>query len=165
MEMDQNMKLLSAALAAFLLSAPLAATAFAHGFKGGDLEIGHPYIPTPPTAVAKTAGGYLKITNTGAAPDTLIAIESAVAEKTELHTTEMDADGVAKMLHVPALEIPAGETVTFERGGYHIMFMGLKQGLKEGEMIPGTLVFEKAGRIDVEFSVDTPKEAEDHTGH
>ncbi|WP_283180232.1 copper chaperone PCu(A)C [Gemmobacter sp. 24YEA27] len=67
--------------------------------------------------------------------------------------------------HVPVLEIPAGETVALERGGYHIMFMGLKQSLKKGEMVPGTLVFERAGRIEVEFSIDEPKEAEDHSGH
>ncbi|WP_112311613.1 copper chaperone PCu(A)C [Pseudogemmobacter bohemicus] len=159
------MKILNAALAAIMLSGVFSGAAFAHGFKGGDLEISHPYIPTPPTAVAKTAGGYLRITNTGTGPDRLIGIESAVAEKTELHTTEMDADGVAAMKHVPELEIPAGATVAFERGGYHIMFMGLKQALKEGDLVPGTLIFERAGRIDVEFSIDSPKEGEDHTGH
>ena len=155
-----KMNMLTAAFGALMLVSP----AFAHGFKGGDLEIGHPFIPTPP-AVAMTAGGYLKITNTGTAEDTLIGVESAVAEKTEVHTTEMDADGVARMIHVPSLTVPAGETLAFERGGYHIMFMGLKQELKEGELVPGTLIFEKAGRIDVEFSIDAPKEGEDHTGH
>lgn len=158
------MKILSAALAAFMISGVVSGAAFAHGFKGGDLEIGHPYIPTPP-AVAKTAGGFLKITNTGTEPDRLIGIESDLAEKSELHVTELDANGVTTMNHVPVLEIPAGETVALERGGYHIMFMGLKQSLKKGEMVPGTLVFERAGRIDVEFSIDEPKEAEDHSGH
>ncbi|NPD14088.1 copper chaperone PCu(A)C [Xinfangfangia sp. D13-10-4-6] len=155
------MKLLASALVAAMISGPV----FAHGFKGGDLEIGHPYIPTPP-AVAKTAGGYLKITNTGTEADKLIAVESTIADKTEVHTTETDAEGVARMIHVPELVVPAGEAVTFERGGYHIMFMGLKSPLNEGDLVPGTLVFERAGRIDVEFSIDAPKDGEaDHSGH
>ena len=51
------------------------------------------------------------------------------------------------------LEIKPGETVEFKPGSYHLMFMGLKQGLKEGQTVKGTLVFEKAGTLDVEYRV------------
>ncbi|VDC24531.1 copper chaperone PCu(A)C [Pseudogemmobacter humi] len=141
----------------------LAAPAFAHEFTLGDLEVGHPHIPAP-IASAKSAGGYLSITNGGESADRLIGAESDAADKTELHTSEVDAEGVARMIHVPAIDIPAGETVKLERGGLHVMFMGLKTPLAEGDLVKGTLIFEKAGRLDVEFSVDAPKDGEGH-GH
>lgn len=139
----------------------LAAPAFAHGFKAGDLEIGHPHIPAP-VASAKSAGGYLSVKNTGETADRLIGVESDAADKTELHTSEVDAEGVARMIHVPAIDIPAGETVKLERGGLHVMFMGLKAPLAEGDLVKGTLIFEHAGRVEVEFSIDAPKEGDGH---
>jgi hypothetical protein len=60
------------------------------------------------------------------------------------------------MTHVEALEIPAGGTVSLERGGYHVMFMGLTGKLTEGEMHKATLIFEKAGRVEIEFQIDPP---------
>lgn len=147
------------------LSLGLAGPALAHGAKLGDLTIIHPAMPQPAVS-AKTAGGYFTLRNGGAQPDRLIAIESDIAEKTELHTTDHGADGVARMRHVEALEIPAGGEVALERGGYHVMFMGLKAPLSLGAMVPATLVFERAGRVAVEFAVEEPRAAgEDHTGH
>jgi periplasmic copper chaperone A len=140
---------------AFVVSLLLAGPALAHEFKVGDLEIIHPNIPEP-AASAKSAGGYMTIVNSGTEADRLIGIETGLAAKADVHESKVDASGVGSMDPVPALEIPAGGTVTLERGGYHVMFMGLKGPLMEGEMQKATLIFEKAGRIEVEFMIEAP---------
>ncbi|MEH7828113.1 copper chaperone PCu(A)C [Gemmobacter denitrificans] len=151
-------------MAALVLSAtPL----LAHGVKKDGLEIIHPNIPAP-AASAKSAAGYMAIANDGATPDRLIAVEMEVAQSVMLHTTEHGADGVARMKHLESVDIPAGETVVLEPGGMHVMLMGLTATLSEGDMVPGTLVFEQAGRVAVEFMVDPPgAAAHDHAamGH
>ena len=152
---------------AAVAAAALAATAEAHEFKAGDLTIGHPYaIETP--ATAKSAAGYFSVTNAGTAPDRLVAIEADVP-KAELHTTETDASGVAKMMPVDGVEIAPGETVTLEPRGLHVMFMGLAAPWKAGDHVPATLVFETAGEVPVVFNVEARKEGDaggmDHSGH
>lgn len=150
------------ALCAALLLAPCVQ---AHGVTAGDLEIIHPNIIAP-AASAKSAGGYMGIANEGTTDDRLIGIEVPSVQRSELHTTEHSADGVARMMHVEAIDIPAGETVLLERGGMHIMLMGLAGPMTEGQMVPATLIFEQAGRVEVEFSVD-PSDGADHSamGH
>lgn len=137
----------------FLAALCLAAPVLAHAFTAGDLEIKHPHIPQP-AALAKAAGGFMTIVNTGTEPDRLIGVESDIAAKSEVHESRVDANGVGTMAHIDALEIPAGGTVTLEHGGYHVMFMGLAGPLTEGELHKATLIFEKAGRVEVEFSID-----------
>lgn len=151
----------AALCAAFVLTTG----AQAHGVTVGELEIIHPNILAP-AATAKSAGGYMAIANEGETADRLIGIEVPSVKRAELHTTEHSADGIAKMMHVDGIDIPAGETVVLERGGMHVMFMGLTEPMTEGQMIPATLIFEKAGRVEVEFSVD-PSDGVDHSamGH
>jgi periplasmic copper chaperone A len=149
---------------AALAAAGLAAAAGAHEYRLGDLTIGHPYaIATP--ATAKTGAGYLSISNAGSAPDRLIAVE-APFPRVELHTTEVDAAGVARMSAVEAVEIQPGQTVTLAPQGTHVMFMGLAAPLTAGEKIDATLVFEKAGEVAVQFNVEprTGTSAMDHEG-
>lgn len=129
--------------------------AHAHGVTVGTMEIIHPAIPAPP-AGAKSAAGYLEIVNAGGAADRLLGVETAIAKRAMLHATDHGADGVARMIHLDAIDIPAGGTVLLEPGGLHIMLMGLTGPLTEGDMIPATLVFERAGRVAIEFSVDAP---------
>jgi hypothetical protein len=63
-------------------------------------------------------------------------------------------DGVMKMRELEfGLEIPAGGAVELKPGGYHVMFMGVEDGFKEGERVPAVLVFEKAGEVPIEFVV------------
>ncbi|WP_019955098.1 copper chaperone PCu(A)C [Yoonia vestfoldensis] len=105
---------------------------------------------TAPTAMA--GGGFLAITNTGTSDDTLVAV-LADFPRVELHTTEFEND-VARMIHLDAIPIPAGETVALEPGGMHVMFMGLQGNpLTEGETINATLVFEQAGDVPVTFEI------------
>lgn len=142
-----------------LLAVSFAVPAFAHDYKIGELSVAHPAIPQPLTR-AMTAAGFFAVTNTGPEADRLIGVEVDFAERSEVHITEHGTDGSAKMLHVEAIDLPAGETVAFERGGYHVMFMGLKSGLEAGSRLPGVLIFEKAGRLEVEFAVEAAKKPE-----
>jgi len=142
-------RLFLAALPALLFGLPAAA----HDYKIGALEIEHPWTrATPPTA--KTGGGFLTITNKGTTPDRLIAARSPVSLKVEVHEMKMDGS-VMRMREVDGgIEIPPGATVTLKPGGYHIMFMELKAPLAQGGKVPVTLVFEKAGSIDVELKIE-----------
>ena len=144
---------------------------FAHGFKLGDLEIGHPWSRATPQG-AKVAAGYLTIRNGGAAADRLVAASGEIAGKTEIHEMSVDDKGVMTMRPVTdGVEIPAGGEAALKPGSFHIMFMDLKRGVKEGERFKGTLTFEKAGTVDVEFAVEAMgggsggQEAGGHGGH
>lgn len=152
------MKRLATLAAALMLALP----AFTHELVVGDLMIIHPYIPQPATS-AMAAGGFLAITNQGTEPDRLIGVESDFAARSELHESRVDANGMGSMTPVEAIEIPPGGTVRLEHGSTHIMFMGLEAPLAEGQMVKGALIFEKAGRVEIEFSVD-PLGGEGH-GH
>lgn len=147
--------------------AALAMPAAAHDFKVGALEIKHPWSRVAPP-VAPVLGGYVTITNTGAESDRLVGGSAEIA-RFELHTSVIE-NGVARMRPVVGgLEIKAGETLTLQPGGAHIMFVQPERRPKEGEKFAGTLMFEKAGEVKVEFAVqkgvpDTPASAE-HQGH
>ena len=140
-----------ALVAAVFLGGPV----FALSVTAGDLEIIHPRIPQP-AASAKAAGGFMAIVNNGTEADRLIGVESGIAAKNEVHESKVDANGVGTMEHVDAIEIPPGETVKLEHGGYHVMFMGLSGTLTEGERHKATLIFERAGRVEIEFEIDPP---------
>jgi len=140
---------------ALLAAACFALPAAAHEVTVGDLQIIHPHIPQP-AASAMVAGGFMAIVNNGTEAERLIGIESDIAARNEVHESKVDAAGVGTMVHVDAVEIPPGQNVNLEHGGYHVMFMGLKGPLTEGEMHKATLIFERAGRVEVEFQIDPP---------
>lgn len=130
-----------------------ASSALAHGYKLGDLQIGHPWSRATP-AGAKVGGGYLSIENKGATPDRLVSVSAPFAGRTEIHEMATK-DGVMTMRPMAdGVTVPPGQKVEFKPGGYHIMFMDLKAPLKQGERVKGTLTFEKAGTVEVEFQVD-----------
>lgn len=129
-----------------------AAAADAKVYKAGSLTIDAPWARATP-AGAKVAGGFMKITNSGTEPDRLIGGTVPFAGRFEVHEMAVN-NGVMTMRELSkGLEIKPGETVELKPGGYHLMFMDLKSGLKEGEVVKGTLVFEKAGKVDVEYKV------------
>ena len=143
--------LIGAATAALLVGA-----AFAHDaprtYKVGSIVIEAPWARATP-AGARVGGGYLKITNTGKQPDWLVGGSLPVAAGVEVHEMKM-AGGVMKMRRLEkGLEIEPGKTVELKPGGYHLMFMGLREGLKDKQTIKGTLVFKKAGSVEVEYQV------------
>ncbi len=128
-------------------------SASAHDYKIGSLEIGHPWTRATPKS-ATVGGGYLKITNKGAAPDRLAAVSSDAAAVVEIHEMKMSGYKMEMRPLKDGIEIRPGQTVELKPGGYHIMFVNLKQPFEQGKRIKGTLVFEKAGKIEVEFAVD-----------
>jgi len=157
----------AAAIASAIALAALAPLANAHDYKLGDLEIGHPWSRATPPA-ARVAVGYLTITNKGAQPDRLVSAAfdgSAAVEVHEMATV----DGVMRMRELPrGIEIKPGETIELKPGGFHLMFVGLKAGLVEKQRLKGALVFENAGRVEVEFVVDAigaKGGGHDHAGH
>jgi copper(I)-binding protein len=139
-------------LALAALVAILALPAFALDYKLGAIEIGHPWSrATPPTA--ESGGGYLVLKNTGTTPDRLIAVKSPAADRVEIHEMKMDGN-IMRMREVEkGIEIPPGATVELKPGGFHVMFMGLKAPFAKEAKVPLTLVFEKAGSIDVDLMV------------
>lgn len=144
-----NLRSLAGLMLGFaLLSSPVQAQTY----KLGSLEIEQPWSrATPPTAPA--AGGFLKIVNRGTAPDRLLSAKSTASAKTEIHEMKMEGSVMRMRELEKGLEIPAGGTVTLAPGGYHLMFMQLKEPFKQDTKVPVTLVFEKAGSIDIELGV------------
>ena len=139
-----------------LLAAALAlavSSASAHEYKAGSLEIQHPWARATPKG-ATVAGGYMKITNKGTTPDRLVGGTNAASDKFEIHEMSMDGS-VMKMRPLPnGLEIKPGQTVELKPGSYHLMFVGLKQPFEKGKRVKGTLRFEKAGTVEVEYAVE-----------
>jgi copper(I)-binding protein len=125
--------------------------AHSHDYIVGELEITHPMIPATVPG-ARSAAGYVVITNNGAQMERLLGVETP-APMSMLHKTEFGSDGIARMMHLEAVEIAPGDSVIFEPGGMHVMLMGLTTPFLDGQMVPATLIFERAGRIDVEFMV------------
>lgn len=105
---------------------------------------------------APVAGGFMTITNTAAVDDRLSAAASAVAGVVQIHEVAL-SEGIMRMRELDSgLPIPAGETVTLEPGGYHVMFMDLKGPLVEGDVVEVTLTFDKAGVVTVPLAVLAP---------
>ncbi len=113
---------------------------------------------------APVGGGFLTIANQGG-DDRLVSASADVSERVEIHEMAMEGD-VMKMRELPdGLPIPAGETVELKPGSYHLMFMGLKDALVEGETVEVTLEFEQAGEVVVPLLVGAPNAKGAGHGH
>jgi copper(I)-binding protein len=131
----------------------VAGAAIAQDYKAGPLTVTQPWSRATPKG-ATVAGGYLKITNTGTTPDRLVGGSTDAAKRFEIHEMSMDG-GVMKMRALPkGLEIAPGATVELKPGGYHVMFVDLAKPLAKGDKVKAQLTFEKAGKLDVEFTVE-----------
>jgi len=135
------------AAACLFASAGLAA---AHDYELGGLHIEHPWTRA---TTASNGVGYTVIENHGKNDDKLVSASSPAAEMIMLHTHIMDGE-VMKMRMVEAVEIPAGGKAELKPGSFHLMMMGLKAPFKEGDMVPVTLTFAKAGSIEVKLKVE-----------
>jgi copper(I)-binding protein len=129
----------------------LAGPVLAHDAKVGDLVIMEPWARATIGQV-KTGAVYLTVINHGAAGDRLLALSTPVAAKAQLHSNIVDA-GVMKMRPVEAIDIEAKGSTALEPGGVHVMLMGVRNPLEEGDVFPMTLTFETAGSVDVEVHV------------
>ena len=118
---------------------------------------------------AEVGATYFIVHNKGDDTDVLIRVESPVAKKAEMHTSVMQGD-VMKMEKLDVVEVTADSPVVFEPGGHHVMLMGLDDPLIEGESFPMTLVFEKAGPVEVTVAIRglgamENDEGDDHSDH
>jgi periplasmic copper chaperone A len=143
-----RLAVIAAAVGVLLALSP----AQAKDFTVGKLKISAPWARATPKG-ASVGGGYMTITNTGSTPDRLVGGSTDVSSRFEVHEMKME-NGIMKMRPVKGgIEIKPGQTVTLDPNGYHVMFVGLKHQLMQGQHFKGTLEFAKAGKVDVEFSV------------
>ncbi len=113
-------------------------SAFAHA----QVTVSEPWIRAT-VGGQKVAGGYMQLKS---ARDTaLVAANSPVAATVEVHEMAM-VDNVMKMRALQKLDVPAGRTVELKPGGYHIMFIDIKEPMKVGAKIPLRLIFEDKDR-------------------
>ena len=166
--MNDTLRIMLSAVT-LLLATTLAA---AHDYGTDTLEIEHPWArPTITKSVPGSA--YMTIRNTGSEDDTLLAVTvpGDIADSAELHTTIME-NGIARMrLAKNGLRISAGGALDFKPLGNHVMLIGLRNRLEPGMKFKAALLFEHAGRIEVEFWVEQPadgaggEEQHEHHGH
>lgn len=168
MNEEITMKIVKQVLLTISLLLTGCGVASADDVKAGDLVISQAWSRATPGG-AKVAGGYVTIENKGTAPDRLIGGSADIAGKFEIHEMAMD-NGVMKMRPLDkGLTIEPGKTVKFAPGGYHLMLEQLKKPLKQGDKVPLTLEFEKAGKVAVSLDVQgvgaqAPGDA-GHSGH
>jgi copper(I)-binding protein len=145
---------------AFAVLALVALPAPAQDYTAGSLKIERPYArPTPPGA--RTGAVYFAVQNTGATADRLVKVASSAAQSVELHSMTMEGN-LMKMRPLKALDVPAGERVTFGANGYHVMLVGLARPLAVGDQVPLTLDFEKAGAVHVFAAVEAANAGTTH---
>lgn len=140
-----------------LVAAPVAAVlglpALAHDYKVGMLAGASPWArATPPGGTV--GAGHLSIESRGARAERLVGATSPVAGHVELHAMTVE-NGAMRMRPLDdGLEVAPGGHVEIKPRGYHLMFVDRKQPLREGEHVPLTLEFRKAGKVDVELVVE-----------
>jgi hypothetical protein len=145
------MRFLSLFAAAFCCLV-VSGAAQAHEYNVGSLHIIHPWSRETPKG-ASVAAGYLIIENKGTTPDRLIGGSAEIAGRFQIHEMKTE-NGVMRMRELDkGVEIPAGGSVKFAPNGYHIMLLDLKSTPVQGKPFMGTLVFEKAGKVEVKFVV------------
>ncbi len=116
----------------------------------GDIEISGAFTrATLPNA--PVAGGFLTLTNKGSQDDRLVSVQTPIAKEGQIHEMAMEGDVMKMRQLADGIVIPAGQTVTLEPGGLHLMFMGLTGAIAEGDAVPVTLTFENAGSVTGEL--------------
>ncbi|MFI7274181.1 copper chaperone PCu(A)C [Streptomyces sp. NPDC049879] len=146
------------AAAALALALLLAGCGGEDGGADGDgappeLTVSGAYIPRPPTA--DVAGAFLTVENAGGTDDALTSVTSEAAGSVEIHETEGTT-----MRQVSSLTVPAGGSLSLDRGGSHLMLMDLPARPAEGDTVPIELHF----RTSAPITLDVPVEAANHTG-
>lgn len=137
-------------------------TALGHGSSVGDIEITHPFATPSLPGASVGAAYFVALENTGTKPDKLLRASTPVAASVELHSMNVDAQGVMRMREIDGIEVGAKSTVKMRPGmGLHLMLVGLKKPLKEGDTFPMSLQFEHAGKVEVKVVVQTPRAGAD----
>ena len=138
------------ALAALLILLPGTA-AQAHGYRFGDLEITHPAIMVP-AVHSDCSCAHVKIFNHGSQAEYFLGATISAASRTHLEQISTDGHGLAMPMRV---EIPAGQSLDLTRHAWCLFMSGITTSL-EADMgvIPGQLIFENQGTVDIEFMID-----------
>ena len=139
------------AMAAVVLLAAIAMISPVKAQSGDSLRIADAYVRSS-GSTAQAAAAFMTLQNASTGADRLLAASTSVAGAVELHTVIKEGE-VMRMRAVTAIDVPAGQTVTLQPGGLHVMLMDLRRPLTPGESIDVTLVFEKAGRRIVSMPV------------
>lgn len=134
-----------------LLLAPLFISAAAAQHEAESIHVTHPWSRALPP-VSQNGAAYVTLMNGGHYADKLIGASSPVAQRAELHAHSMEG-GVIKMRPVTSLELPPGKKFELKPGGLHVMLIGLKHPLKQGDRFPLTLRFANTPPITVEVVV------------
>lgn len=157
-----RIQILAAAAALFCL--PVLTPAHAH--EGMHVDDAYARVSSP---AAQSGAAFMRLVNHSHQPIRLIEVRSDVAQRVELHTHEQDAQGVMRMIHVEGgFDIPAGSERVLERGGDHVMFLGLTRSLAHGDSVHAVFVFSNGEEVDVAIPVDLerqPAASMPGTGH
>lgn len=135
--------------------------------KAGEVEVALAVSSQPTLAVAdawvgitpkgaKVAAGYLMVANTGADEDKLVSATSPRAARVEIHQMSKMGETMKMRQVKNGLTVPAGSAVVLEKGGLHLMFMDIDAPFADGETVPVTLTFEKAGKVELTLAVKPP---------
>ena len=138
------------AIRTLIFGVGLAFAAGAVSAQTGRLEVDNAWARATP---GKSAIGAAYVTIRSPTADKLVAASSPIAKKAEMHTMSMEGM-VMKMRPVAGIDLPAGQAVTLQPGGLHIMLVDLAKPLKAGQTFPLTLTFEKAGSKTVNVAVE-----------
>ncbi len=120
--------------------------------KAGDLEVSGGFakamLPGQPVG-----GGFFTVKNNGSADDQLLSVASPAAGQVQIHEMSMQGN-VMKMRELKdGITIPAGKTVELTPGNLHLMFIKVAAPFKQGDKVPVTLTFAKAGKVDLVLNV------------
>ncbi len=119
--------------------------------RAGDIEIDTPWVRAS-IGTARPAVASVTIRNTGNERDRLLSVTSPLAGHAMLHESE-DEGGVMKMKALEDVDIPPQREIALQPGGTHFMPMDLQEALVEGGRMPLTLIFERAGSVDVDAAI------------
>ena len=132
-------------------------------YAGQSIKMENGTVRAPIPGMANTAG-YMELTNLSKTDLVLTKAKSDFADKVEYHNHIMN-DGVMKMVKLDKLVIPAGETITFQSGGLHLMFIGLTKQKPLPGKVTVTLISESGQTLPVELDVKSIKAQHHHHHH
>lgn len=125
-----------------------------------NLHVGDPWVREAPPS-ASVLAAYMTLHNPGPTPVEITSISSPDFARGELHRTVVE-DGVARMLPVGQLVIPASDQATLEPGGMHLMLYEPRRVLRAGDSV--TLIIEGSDDLLLTFPAAVKRDGSD-TGH
>ncbi|MBR3371682.1 MAG: copper chaperone PCu(A)C [Rhodobacteraceae bacterium] len=148
-----------------ILLTTAAAVTFALPALACDLEVHDAYARTS-TAMSQSGAAFMHIMNNSATECRIIGARSDVAQRVELHTHLEDDNGVMRMVELEGgITVPAQSMHALERGGDHVMFLGLNQSLSHGDDVAVTLVLENGDELAIVIPVDLERTTDHGGGH